>query len=247
MKVAGGKGSPGVPPNQSVKPPSLSTPLEKSQADEMKNLQQDVKELISTVNRLLREIEKSETNAQKVKNTETSVESKKSSSRRINKSKRIPLHMYSPMNEDEPEIHRFFYHIEFETEKARRETNPYELKKRLQEESVSKVVNLTPDSRNGFSCEFGTREVGEKYKQITFIEENKCAITFHRFRNQSKGIIYIEQFEFSNGLKKNLIEEYLEIQDAEVATFIKPRYEGTTPLLVTSKRMKPPYFFLHTR
>ena len=62
------------------------------------------------------------------------------------------------------------------------------------------------------------------FEKVTQINEQKYNISFHRFLNQNKGIIYIQQFEFSNEFKENLLEANLEIQEAKVATFIKPRY-----------------------
>ena len=79
------------------------------------------------------------------------------------------------------------------------------------------------------------------FEKLTQINQQKCKISFHRFLNQSKRIIYIQQFQFSDQIKENLFEAYSEIQEAEVGTLIKPWCEGTTAILLTFNRMRTPY------
>ena len=107
------------------------------------------------------------------------------------------------------------------------------MKKRLHEESGLLIKNLTADSKSGLSFEVITQEGVKMFGKVTQIYEQKCKISFHGFLNQSKGIIYIQKSEFSDELKKNLLEAYPEIQEAEVATFIKFWNEGTTAILLT--------------
>ena len=71
--------------------------------------------------------------------------------------------------------------------------------------------------------------------------EQKCDNSFHRFLNRSKWFIYTQQFEFYDEFKEHLLEACTEIHEAEVATFIKPRYEETTAILLTFNWMKTLY------
>ena len=118
------------------------------------------------------------------------------------------------MNEDEPENKRFFYHAEFENEEAKRKVNPYSLRKRLHEESGLLIKNLTTDSDSGFSFEVVTQEEAEMFEKVTQINKQICNIRIHRFLNQSKGNIYIQQFEFAVELIENLLEAYRQIQES---------------------------------
>ena len=70
--------------------------------------------------------------------------------------------------------------------------------------------------------------------QLNFVEEKPCTTTPHKYYNQSKGIIYIEEYdvtdivEFENGLKSKY-----DIAEVIKADFIKAKNDDTTPLLIT--------------
>ena len=68
--------------------------------------------------------------------------------------------------------------------------------------------NLVTDSKNGFSFEVDTKEAVAVFEEITEIEEQSCKITLHKFHNESKGLIYIRQFDFRDEFKESLIEAY---------------------------------------
>ena len=52
-------------------------------------------------------------------------------------------------------------------------------------------LSLTTDRKSGFSFEVVTQEGAEMFEKVTQINEQKCNTSYHRFLNQSKGIIYI--------------------------------------------------------
>ena len=88
--------------------------------------------------------------------------------------------------------------------------------------------NLVTDSKNGFLFEVDTKEVVAVFEEITEIEEQSCKITLHKFHNESKGLIYIQQFDYTDEFKESPKKPYPFIKEAEVASFIKPRYEKST-------------------
>jgi len=213
-----------------------STELEITQA-------QKIKELQDTINDLKKKLEHDEGKSQnkKDKKKDNPYETPGANELKNSKPKRTPLDIYSLPPEEITQNKRVFYHIEFTTEEARRAINPYTLRKQLQEVSQMNVKNLATDSRNGFSFEVESLQADAAFKRISAIEEQSCKVTYHKFLNQSKGIMYIRHFDFTEEFKESLKEEYPFIIEAEAATFIRTRYEGSTAILLTFNLISPPY------
>ena len=60
------------------------------------------------------------------------------------------------------------------------------------------VKILTTDSKHGLSFEVVTQAGADIFEKVTQTNEQKCNVSFHIFLNQSQGIVYIQQFEFSD-------------------------------------------------
>ena len=108
---------------------------------------------------------------------------------------------------EEPEEN--FYHIEFDDE-TKMEVKPFELQNFLSDECNRKVKELTTDSKNGLSFKI------KKNVELNLLYELKkfkhfCGITFHKFLNQTKGIIYIQNRKFSKKLEKKKPERRVPI------------------------------------
>ena len=155
--------------------------------------------------------------------------------------KKVPMDFYNLPIEEATENKRLFYHIEIGTDNKRRSINPYFLKINLQYRSGMKADNLVTDSKNGFPFEIDTKEAMEVIEEMTEIEEQSHNSTLHKFHNESKGLINIQELDFTDEFKESLKEAYAFIKEAEVASFIKPRYVGPTAILITFNLNKPPY------
>lgn len=94
--------------------------------------------------------------------------------------------------------------------------------------------NITTMGRESFTVEVINDNQGKKLMTLKNIKGISCQISKHSQFNQSKGIIYIMEYdiddieEFRLGLKENY-----NIVDVTKATFIKTRNEQTTAFLVT--------------
>ena len=133
-----------------------------------------------------------------------------------------------------------FYHIEFEADE-RIEVNPFRVRDQIEMKIGRKIKNFHPDSRNGFSVEVATKAEGEKLITLKSIDNLRCKVEYHKYMNQSKGLIYIQAFDFTKEFVNDLKSEYPEIEEAIEAKFIRSRYENTTPVLLTFNLLEPPY------
>ena len=94
------------------------------------------------------------------------------------------------MNEiKEPEeIH---YLIEFQ-DQTKKEVNPFKLRKLLSDKCNQKVEELTTDSKNRFSFKVKPILQLNLVSDIKKFDDFSCEITFHKFLNQTKGVIYLQ-------------------------------------------------------
>ena len=75
-----------------------------------------------------------------------------------------------------------------ETEK---EVNPFKLQSFLSDKCNQKIEELTTDGKIGFSFKFKPIfQLSLSYNTKMF-EDFSCEISFHKFLNQTKGIIYL--------------------------------------------------------
>jgi len=125
--------------------------------------------------------------------------------------------------------------------------NPYEVRREIIKATGFLPKNLTSERKDSFTVEVLNETQGKKILTIDQVDGVRCIVEEHPFHNQCKGIIYIQEFEineenimeFEAGLKDN---KEFKIKKAELAKFIKPRNEQTTPLLITFEQEDTPEY-----
>ena len=75
---------------------------------------------------------------------------------------------------------------------------------------------------------------------INNFEDLTCEISFHNFLNQTKGIIYIQNYELNDKFKESLEYKQPCIRVVVEARFSKPRNTNTTAVLLTFNLTKTP-------
>ena len=81
-----------------------------------------------------------------------------------------------------------YYHIQFQDE-TKRDVNPFKQRNFLSDKCNQKVKELTSDTKNGFPFKV------KPFLQLNLLSDIKkfgdfpCEITFHKFLNQTKGLI----------------------------------------------------------
>ena len=71
-------------------------------------------------------------------------------------------------------------------------------------------------------------------------EDLPCEISFHSFLDQTKGIFYIQTYEFNDESGESLKIEYRYIENA-----IRTRNTITTAMLLTSNLLETPYLNIY--
>ena len=132
------------------------------------------------------------------------------------------------------------YYIEFQDE-TKREVNPFKLRNFLSDKCNQKVEELTTDSKNGFSFKVKPILQLNLLSDIKKFEDFSCEITFHKFLNQTKGIIYLQNCEFNEEFKRTLKEAYPFIENAFEASFIKSKNSNSTAVLLNFNLQEHPY------
>ena len=82
--------------------------------------------------------------------------------------------------------------------------NSFKLRNVLSDKCNQKVEKLTTDNKNGFSFKVKPILQLNLLSDIKKFENFSCEINFHKYLNQTKGIIYIQNYKFKEELKKNL-------------------------------------------
>ena len=82
-----------------------------------------------------------------------------------------------------------YYHFEIHDE-IMREVNPSKLRNLLSDRCNQKVEELTTDCKYGFSFKVKPFLQLILLSDIEKFEDLSCEITFHKFLNQTEGIIY---------------------------------------------------------
>ena len=144
---------------------------------------------------------------------------------------------YVPLNTTEytepTENFTKFFTVKFE-EEHKRTVNPYAIRNEIVRITGMKPKRIHSFDKTSFTIEAQNKTQSPCLTQINIVEEKTCTTTPHMYYNQSKGIIYIQEYdvtdivEFENGLKS----EY-DIAEVIKAYFIKAKNEHTTPLLIT--------------
>ena len=99
--------------------------------------------------------------------------------------------------------------------------NPFKLRNFVSDKCNQKVEELT-GNKNEFS--FKVKPI----LQLNLLSDIKrfedfCEITFHKFLNQTKGIIYLQICEFNEEFKRTLKEAYPFTENAIEASFIQSK------------------------
>ena len=77
---------------------------------------------------------------------------------------------------------------------------------------------------------------------ITECTEYDCKITPPKYLNQIKGVLYIYEYEFNEQFEDDLKGEYLLIEEVIEATFMKPKNNQATALLLTFNQSLQPIY-----
>ena len=101
-----------------------------------------------------------------------------------------------------------FYTIRFNLENKRK-TNPYALRNEIAEITGSPPKRLTTSEPELFAVEVRSAEQGNKVLNLNSIKNLKCECEKHPYLNQSKGLIYVYEYDiddlnkFTLGLQEN--------------------------------------------
>ena len=133
-----------------------------------------------------------------------------------------------------------FYSATFASDNERMATNPYALRRKITEVTGRPPRRIT-SARNSFHIEVRDAMQGSKLVDITHIGQIKCHMAPHPTFNQSRGIIYIHDFDIYDieQFKTNLKSNY-NIAEVLKATFIKTRNDQTSAFLVTFNQERVP-------
>jgi len=156
---------------------------------------------------------------------------------------------YVPFNMEEVFItkrYTRFYIVKIDQRKIR-SVNPYEITKEIKRVTGSSPKSVTSERRDSFTIEVRDEAQGEEILKMKQVDGVDCIVEKHPFHNQSKGIIYIQEYEitdenlheFEAGLKNNT---EFNIKNVQLAKFIKPKNEQTTPVLVTFEQEDTPEY-----
>ena len=147
---------------------------------------------------------------------------------------------------DDTSNYKRFYNIKFSAEN-KRSINPFKL-----EISISQIIgsvpkSLTTSGRDSFSVEVQNDAQGEKLQNIKTIDNVPCQVQPNTFLNNSKGIIYVNEFNIDNieEFSAGLIENYNSITTVTEATFIKPKFQQTSVFLIEfAQETLPEYIYI---
>ena len=119
-----------------------------------------------------------------------------------------------------------YYHIESQDE-IKRQFNPFTLRNFLSDKCNQKVEKLTTVSKNRLSFKVKPILQLNLLSNIKKVEDFSCENIFHNLLNQTKEIIYLQNCEINEDLKKNLKEADPFIENAIEASFRKSRNSNT--------------------
>ena len=125
----------------------------------------------------------------------------------------------------------------------KRKINPYNLQQAIFQISGANPKRILSGWKDDFTVEVRDQNQGEKILLLKEIGNQSCRVEKHPFYNTSKAIIYVQEYElddttikqFEEGLKENY-----NIVKIELAKFIRPKNNTTTPILITFDQETPP-------
>jgi hypothetical protein len=142
---------------------------------------------------------------------------------------------YVPITDDIPQLEHFkrFYEIKFDLQ-DKRCINPYTLKKEITKITGQTPKQITTSGADAFTVEIRDASQGKNIIKLKSVNGKECKCSTHQYLNNSKGIIYIHEFDIDDGSEfaEGLMENY-NISKVEEANFIKPRNPQTKVFLLT--------------
>ena len=123
----------------------------------------------------------------------------------------------------------------------RREINPYDVDNEITKFTGEKPRAITGERKNTLTIQCRSKAQAEKIVKITKISNTECKIFPHAKFNQSKGLIFLKEFDIEDveELENELGTTY-NVARVERANFIKTR-SGIQAFIVTFNEEAPPY------
>ena len=127
-------------------------------------------------------------------------------------------------------------------EQTKCQINPYALINRIKDVAGSPPKAVTDNNAVSFTVETQNADQSSKITHLKEVEGFPCEVYIHSRYSQSKGILYIWEFDMTNTekFKKYLQEEY-NIAEIIAASFIKTEDSQTLAFLITFNEEQPPY------
>jgi hypothetical protein len=174
--------------------------------------------------------------------SEATITSNKASIPTTNKNKK--RRTYAPFDHHSNPLQSYtrFFSITFETG-IKRKVNPYAVKNQIITTTGKPPVKISSNGRDSLTILVEDALQGNKMADICTIGNIPCKTEKHQYLNNSKGIIYIQEYdvddidEFRNGLMENY-----NITRAEPAPFIKPKSAQTKAFILTFDQETPPKY-----
>ena len=138
-----------------------------------------------------------------------------------------------------------FFNVTVNQEDTRR-INSYALRNAIKVLTGATLQSITTSGKDSFDIKVRNEEQSKKVVSLQKIGDIKCKVDRHRYYNQTKGLIYIHEFNIENieTFKNELQEEY-SVANVELATFIKARNKETKVFILTFEQdVLPEYIYV---
>ena len=211
--------------------------------DEMKTMQKTIQELQKEIKRLTDQ-QNMQFNKQEIPNKMNTSEQKQSKqSVREKKRNFIPFNMEIESHHNNTST---YYEIYF-LDGLKRSVSAFTVKSYLTDKTSSSPISIRSINQSSYIVEMKA-ELDIEHAMITInhIDSVPCKISLYKPFNNSRAIIYIEEYDLSSDqefadFKAGLMEEHKDIIAVDKAPFIKPRTPNTTALIITFSTQRTPY------
>ena len=133
-----------------------------------------------------------------------------------------------------------FYTVRFE-DIDRRDVNPYEILEEINKITGENAVSLTGSNKSSLTLQVKSTTQANKCLEISSLMQNPCTITPHNKFNQSKGLIFVKEFDIEDVEEfKTELQRSYNIIEIEAANFIKTR-NSSQAFIITFGSEAPPY------
>ena len=152
--------------------------------------------------------------------------------------------IWTPMDVFHNNTAHRYYQIIFKDD-LKRTINPFLLEKLIKENTGVQPQNISSLSRSTFLIDMGNYDDVDKMTSIDAVDDVPCKTSPYDLFNNSKGIIYVQDWDLSNASIfsdfKDYLHENYDIIDVSLAPFIKPRSEEMKAVLLTFSNNRPMY------